>query len=231
MTGTDATERERARFAARYEVVRDAFETEAGTLTLYRVGDLERLVDAAELHEGQDRFPYWAELWPSAIALARAIARDRWPLRGLPTLELGCGLGLAGLAAAAAGARVVATDYEPDAVRFARLNARANRLDAVRHVVMDWRRPAFRGAFSLVFAADVLYDAASLVPVADAMRTVLAPGGCALVAEPGRDVAAPFFEMLRDGGWSVEADGFESIDQGTARPSPVTIHRLVPPAG
>jgi len=61
----------------------------------------------------KDEFlPYWAELWPSAMALARVVARR--PLTGRRVIELGCGLGLPALAAAAAGGRVLATDWAAD---------------------------------------------------------------------------------------------------------------------
>ena len=53
-----------------------------------------------EAFEQEEFLPYWAELWPSALALARAVARR--PLTGRRTLELGCGLGLPPAAAAAA---------------------------------------------------------------------------------------------------------------------------------
>ena len=225
----DPAARLRALLSRRYELVRDRIETARGALVLNRVGDLERLVDATTLTGGDDRLPYWAELWPAAVGLARAIARDRWDFAGAATIELGCGLGLAGLAVAAAGARVVATDYERDATLFARLNALDNGRDDIRHAVMDWRRPAFVGAFSRVVAADVLYEGASLDPVADAIVTLLAPDGFALVAEPGRDVARPFFEMLRRAAWQVSEDGSERVDQGAGRPVAVTIHRLRPP--
>src|ERR687897_2807849 len=73
----------------------------------------------------QEEFlPYWAELWPSALALARAVARR--PLTGRRTIELGCGLGLAAIAAAVAGARVLATDWSPDAVAITARNAERN---------------------------------------------------------------------------------------------------------
>ncbi len=44
-------------------------------------------------------------------------------------LEVGCGTGLVGLAAARAGARVTCTDANPHAVALARHNAKQNRLD------------------------------------------------------------------------------------------------------
>ncbi|HSU09647.1 MAG TPA: hypothetical protein VLK57_10630, partial [Pseudonocardia sp.] len=51
--------------------------------------------------------PYWAELWPSSIALARAVAAAA-PV-GARVLELGCGLGLPSITAALCGAHVLAT--------------------------------------------------------------------------------------------------------------------------
>ena len=67
------------------------------------------------------------------------------------------------------------------------------------------------GALVCVLAADVLYEGRFLVPVARALGALLAPGGSALVAEPGREVAAPFFDMLRDDGWQVRGESVTPI--------------------
>ena len=51
----------------------------------------------------EDRDPYWARPWPSAVALAAALL-ERPPLvAGRSVADLGSGLGLAGIAAALAG--------------------------------------------------------------------------------------------------------------------------------
>lgn len=193
---------------------------------LQRVTDLERLVDAIDVLDEDERIPYWAELWPASVALARVVLRDPARVRGLRAIELGCGLGLAGLAAAAAGARVLATDYDPDAVAFARLNALANGPLPISHAVMDWRRPIASRAFSLVLGADVLYEGRFLVPVHRALDALLTPGGSALLAEPGREVARPFFEMLRRARWSVRREAVEKVANGDAPPAVVTVWRL-----
>ena len=57
--------------------------------------------------------PYWAELWPSGVGLAEALPDD---LVGLTVVELGCGLGVPSLVAAARGARVTAVDWAADAI-------------------------------------------------------------------------------------------------------------------
>src|SRR5262245_14598570 len=82
-------------------------------LALLRPRDAEALL-SEEAFEREEFLPYWAELWPSALALARMVAARA--LRRARVLELGCGLGLPSLAAALAGGRVLATDWSPDAV-------------------------------------------------------------------------------------------------------------------
>src|SRR5271167_3007551 len=42
--------------------------------------------------------PYWADLWPAARMLAKAVLAESWPA-GIAALEVGCGLGLPGIAA------------------------------------------------------------------------------------------------------------------------------------
>ena len=62
-----------------------------------RPPDAEALI-SEESFEHEEFLPYWAELWSSAVALAHDVSLRS--LRGKPTLELGCGLGLPSIAAA-----------------------------------------------------------------------------------------------------------------------------------
>ena len=55
-----------------------------------------------------DRDPYWCEPWPSAVAMSAELLQRPQLVAGKRVCELGCGLGLAGLAAAMAGARACA---------------------------------------------------------------------------------------------------------------------------
>ena len=92
-------------------------------LALLRPRDAESLL-SEEAFARDEFLPYWAELWPSAVALARVIGTRA--LHGARTLELGCGLGLPSIAAALAGGRVLATDWSQEAVEMARENAARN---------------------------------------------------------------------------------------------------------
>ena len=49
-------------------------------------------------------------LWPSALLLAKVVWANRVQMRGASVLELGAGVGLPGMVAAAAGADVVLSD-------------------------------------------------------------------------------------------------------------------------
>src|SRR5947208_17055203 len=92
-------------------------------VTMLRPRDSDELL-AEEAFDHEELLPYWAELWPSSVALARAVGARA--LRGARTLELGCGLGLASIAAARAGGRVLATDWSSEAIRFTPDNAARN---------------------------------------------------------------------------------------------------------
>src|SRR5215218_210162 len=104
-------------------------------LSLLRPPDPEALIDEKRF-EVDEFLPYWAELWPSALALAEEVAR-RDPA-GLRVVEIGCGLGVPSLVAAARGADVLATDWAGEAVELLARNAERNdlRLDAL---AVDWR--------------------------------------------------------------------------------------------
>jgi len=96
-------------------------------LDLWGVADLEDLVDRDALLRGDAEPPYWAYLWSGARALADYLTR--WTsLRGRRVLEIGCGLGLPGAVAAAAGADVTFVDGARPALGFVRATLRANGL-------------------------------------------------------------------------------------------------------
>ncbi|MBI5016114.1 MAG: methyltransferase domain-containing protein [Deltaproteobacteria bacterium] len=185
-----------------YRVDRARLALESLSVELFRVADpnaLANAVDPAAFAE-DERFPYWAEVWPSGVALATFVGRR--DLSGRGVLELGCGVGLAGVAAALRGARVLFTDFDPDALAFAAANHALNLGPPGAVRVLDWREPPAGLSAEVILAADVLYERRFLTSFLDALRALLAPAGVAYVAEPGRRIAEGTVERL-------EAEGFE----------------------
>jgi predicted nicotinamide N-methyase len=154
-------------------------------LRLERPASPEALIDEEEF-ERDEFLPYWAELWPASTALAEALP----DVAKLRVVELGCGLGVTSLVAAAKGAEVTATDWSADAVELLRENAARNRL-VLRAEVRDWREP-WAECFDLALAADVLYERRNVEPVLARLRE-LAPA--ALVALAGRPYEAEFLRL------------------------------------
>jgi predicted nicotinamide N-methyase len=136
--------------------------------------------------------PYWANLWSSAQPLAELILRADWD-GPRQVLELGCGIGLAGLAARAGGHSVTWSDLVPEAVELALENARRNNWpDQVAGIVFDWRNPPAGLQFSRIIASDVLYQPAAHEALANTLAQMLAPDGEAWIADPGRSLAPAF---------------------------------------
>jgi predicted nicotinamide N-methyase len=145
--------------------------------------------------------PYWSILWRSGVALAREL--DGVALRGLRVVELGCGLAVPSIAAARAGAAVLATDACAEALELVARNAVANDV-RIETATVNWAEPdelVKRAPFDLVLAADVLYERASVAMLLSLLPR-LAPE--AWVADPGRPAAGAFFEQASRR-WPVES--------------------------
>jgi predicted nicotinamide N-methyase len=161
--------------------------------------------------------PYWATPWPSGRVLAEAVAADP-PPAGTRVLELGCGLALPSIAAGRAGARVLATDGEGDAVAFAAHSLALNEVEGEAAVV-DWAEHgdalAARGPWDLVLAADVLYLRANVETALRLFGRLVAPGGEIRLADPGRAGTRDFLAAAR-----------ASFTLVSARHGKIAIHRL-----
>ena len=112
-------------------------------------------------------------------------------------VELGCGLALPSLAAALVGARVLATDWSPDAIAVLELNASRNSV-SVESALVSWAEPeplVSREPWDLVLAADVLYERRN---VDELLALLPRLGGEVLLADPGRPHAKSFLERAAE---------------------------------
>jgi predicted nicotinamide N-methyase len=173
------------------DLVSQSVELPSGELRLLQPQDSAELPDAGGV-EWAPIAPYWSVLWRSGVALAREL--DGVALRGLCVVELGCGLAVPSLAAARAGASVLATDASAEALTLVARNARANGV-LIETARVDWADPDMlvrRAPFDLVLAADLLYEQAAVAPLLSLLPR-LAPE--AWLADPGRPAADAFLEQ------------------------------------
>lgn len=152
---------------------------------------LERLEEESEVQPGLD--PYWAELWPTSLTMAQLIGATEWP-DDTNTLELGCGIGIVGLAAMLAGMNVTFTDCVALAVETAMENAHRNGLSGAKGFRLDWHDPPKRQV-SVLLASDVLYDRDLHQPLLNTINVLLADQGVCWLGDPGRSAAASFLKL------------------------------------
>ena len=143
---------------SRFDVTKTEVAIDEETFSIIHPRDPESLIDEAAFNH-DERLPYWADVWPSSIALALAVRSMNGA--GLTFLELGCGAGLVATVAQRSGFDVTASDYYDDALAFTRLNALNNTGRAPKVMLLDWRElPNAIPAFDIVVGADVLYERA-----------------------------------------------------------------------
>lgn len=197
----------RAELAARYNVEEKNVPVGMHAFTILGVRDTNALLESIDqaLFNEDERLPYWAELWTSSVELARWCL-ESGQLAGKRVLELGCGLGLAGIAAARSGASVMLTDYEPDALLFARYNALRNvplLAPQMEFRLMDWRSPGELQPFDIILASDIAYERRNFSPLLSLLRRV--QPSSAIFADPDRAMGHEFIAQAVSEGFQVES--------------------------
>jgi release factor glutamine methyltransferase len=153
------------------------------------------------------------KLLRSGALLVSVVARAGLVPPGSRVLDLGCGSGAAGLAAARAGGRVTATDINPAAVRCARANALLNDLDVEvregdlfaplgdqRFDVVLFNPPYYRGVPRS--ALDRAWRSADIIErFSEELDEHLTPNGRALVVLSSDGEPAAFLDALASRGF------------------------------
>ncbi len=214
----------RRELAAEYDLHEVAYRFGASDFGFLSVRDSYALLDRISPEEflKDEQMPYWAEIWPAAVTLSRQIM-ETGELTGKSVIELGAGVGIASVAAARSGARVLTTDYSTEALKFVAYNALRNRvpLDTCR---LDWRVIKGDEKFDAIIAADVLYERVNLLPIVMALDALLAADGAAWIADPRRRLADQFLELVQENGFRISEQ--RMYDAGGDQPVAVTIYKL-----
>jgi len=122
---------------------------------------------------------------------------------------------------------VLATDYYDDALRFTELNTRVNAGSAAKTMHVDWSAiPADIGTFDVVLAADVMYEPRYPAMVASAIERLMAPGGQAIVADPGRIAFPDFIAECSARGLAITDEDVRAFRSGEIQQT-ITIYRIL----
>ncbi|MBL7815670.1 MAG: methyltransferase domain-containing protein [Saprospiraceae bacterium] len=206
------------------------FKTKNTTLTFQHIQvdltiieNLDELYDAL-IAKGNDhpdvkdeRIPYWADLWASALAMSDYLVENQELISpSVKITEIGCGLGLPSIVAGKLGANEIClTDYDQDSLDFAKLNWMKNLPNKMADFqLLDWRNPDPSVAADLLLASDVAYESRAFEPLLNAFKTLLKPNGIILITEPNRPVSTAFFSNLHTEGYVVKKTQREIVHRG-----------------
>jgi predicted nicotinamide N-methyase len=206
------SEHERSESIRGYLVRREFWTIAGRPFDLTWPADVDGLLDLPAVRErfaADEYMPYWAQPWPASVLLAEAVLRDE-DGGGRTAVELGCGLGLVSLAAAMIGWSVTASDYDDDAVAFARINAERNGLQLAGYERIDYRVPLPEPVYDRVFGSDLTYERRKSEPVAKWLASALLPGGTALISDPNRSASDEFPDCARAVGLQAEVEPVET---------------------
>ena len=190
------------------DLVREMVWIDGRKFRIDRPSSSDLLLDypaVVEAFQADEYIPYWADLWPCARMLAKAILRRHWPPQ-LHGLEIGCGLGLVGIAALAQGMRITFSDYDPNALRFAAANARLNGFHQFETLLLDWRQPPTDCHFPVIFASDVCYENRHVEPLVGLLQRLLTDDGECWLADQDRPPAPLFRQRLIDSGFTYQTE-------------------------
>ena len=171
------------------ESFRKQYETDTKDVTIrgrsfrfFVAKSLESFVDPQDIFHD---FPLWIKIWEASIILADYFAG----LKAEPEkkfLEIGCGVGLVGIVASAFGHHVTATEYNPDALNFARANAILNKASNIEIKELNWNKPQLKGSFDTIIGSEIIYKESDYQPISNLFKTYLKNGGEIISIEDGK---------------------------------------------
>jgi predicted nicotinamide N-methyase len=155
-------------------------------------------------------FPYWAKVWPSAIALVKVLQKHPSLIRDKTVLELGAGIGLPSLLMANEAKTIQVSDYDSEAVELFRKNIAHLQLHNVQALQMDWNDLPENIDPEVIILSDVNYDPTQFESLTKLIQKFIHQGCTIILSTPQRIIANPFVLALSE---FIIADYLEMVDE------------------
>lgn len=164
-------------------------------------------------------FPYWTQVWPSALAMAEFLVKNPGYIQGKEVLELAAGLGLPSLAAAEKAKKICCSDYLPEAVETVRMSVEYNKLKNVDCRLLDWNELPDDLHPEVVLLSDINYDPSGFDVLYEVIRKFLQKKAIIILTTPQRLMGVPFINHLLP--WSIRNE--EMMVEHNGAPVAVTL--------
>lgn len=161
-------------------------------LQFHKPRSIDRYLDPKDVMRG---FPMWSKLWEASAVLVQHMA-DLPVDHERSILELGAGLGVAGITAAAMGHDVTLTEYDPNALLFLQANVAQNNCDRAKVRRLDWFQPDLDGKFDLIIGSELVYQDKAVDALGALFNRYLHPQGKIVLVERVRSTGVIFFDRM-----------------------------------
>ena len=154
---------------------------------------LEPFIDPEDVFRA---FPLWTRIWEASLVLANRLASET-PQHGRRWLELGAGIGVVGVVAAAFQHEITITEYDQHALDFIRANAHLN--GCIPHEIrrLDWMQPDLNTRFDRIIGSELIYNEKDFPALRALFLSLLKPEGEILLAGEVRQTSTPFLDLMQ----------------------------------
>jgi predicted nicotinamide N-methyase len=155
-------------------------------------------------------FPYWAKVWPSAIALLDVLQKYPNWIKDKNVLELGAGIGLPSLMMADITKSIQISDYDLEAVELLQKNIEHLQLENAQALKLDWNTLPEAIHPEVLILSDVNYDPTQFETLTKLIEKFLHQGCTIILSTPQRIMASSFVLALST---LIIADYVELVDE------------------
>ncbi len=149
-----------------------------------------------KINEVSTPFPYWAKVWPSAIALCTFLVQRPQFIEQKNVLEVAAGLGLPSLLAAKYATNVICTDYVQEPLDMVQQSIEANALQNISCSIFNWNHLPQKIDTDVVLLSDINYEPVAFDALHNMIDFFLQKQKTILIATPQRLMAKLFVEKL-----------------------------------
>jgi len=155
-------------------------------------------------------FPYWAKVWPSAIALHNVLQKHPSLIKDKTVLELGAGVGLPALMIADITKSIIIIDYNSEAVELLQKNIAHLQLQNAQAIQLDWNNVPENMKAEVMILSDVNYDPTQFETLTKLIEKFIHQGCTIILSTPQRIMASPFVLALSE---FIIAEYLEMVDE------------------
>ena len=141
-------------------------------------------------------FPFWAKLWPAALAMTSFLQQHPGYVQGKQILEIGAGIGLPSFTIASIAGSVIVSDHATEAVMLMEKNIEHLGLTHTKAMWLDWNNVPAGLHADTILLSDVNYDPTQFDVLLALIRRFVQQGSTVILATPQRITAGRFTTEL-----------------------------------